>query len=166
MKNVFLILFLILGGCANNPSNPVIKDQIMNVGTLATDASRRVVLVTTTYDKDKLMISTFCAEPSPDVSIGVLSTLQTAVEGAVKINPTSPDIAAKVDIDKSIQTAMQGLFTRTQGVQLFRDGLFNLCIDYVNGAMTPDDYKLRYDALLDKASELIKLELTLLYSTK
>ena len=50
------------------------------------------------------------------------------------------------------------LFTRTQGVQLFRDGMYNACILYMNRVMTKQQTYAFISDLLMESVGLIKLE--------
>ena len=63
-----------------------------------------------------------------------------------------------IEFAKSLETTVKSLFQRSQGVQLFRDGLYNLCQAHLNGAITATQYHDNYNKLLMKASEVIKDE--------
>src|SRR5262249_4717569 len=66
---------------------------------------------------------------------------------------------------RAVATQIAPLLYRTQGLQLYRDGLHNLCIDKMNRWIGKDDeekYLAQKQALLDKAIELIKAELPIM----
>jgi hypothetical protein len=93
----------------------------------------------------------YCAEPSPDVGQDVLSRLTAGLSrGDIQVT-------AGLDADSSIEA----LFRRSQGVQLFRDGLFALCQAHHNGAVGAEEYAGFIASLIERASYLIALEIAL-----
>lgn len=131
---------------------PVIEDSVgSRIGTLATTAERRMVLVH--FKNDHV-----CAESSPDVAEAINSSIRAAAEASVK--STGAD-EAKVsgEIAKQLATSINTLFVRTQGLQLFRDGSFTLCQARMNGDIEKATFASKFDALLDRAVDLIKLEI-------
>ncbi len=163
---VFLAVASILGGCAYFTApkeNPVQQDYVgsffgdrkANVFSLTSE--RRTVIVMRGVGAQEKEIW-FCAEPPPDVAESLTSTFRALAESTIKGGgPTSVD--ASIELSKSLATVTNSLFARSQGVQLFRDGLFNLCQATINGFLTPADYREKYSALLDKATALIQQEI-------
>jgi len=147
------------------------RDQIANVGTLSTSASRRVVIVNSSFkSKEPFLESAFCAEPSPDITEDVIASLtsKSDLSGGAE---TTGEIAklqaqAKVELARNFQSVGQILFKRTQGAQFWRDGLFNLCQSYVNGSIGKEQFEKKYDQLLQNSVELIRLEIPLLYKSQ
>jgi hypothetical protein len=93
----------------------------------------------------------YCAEPSPDVSEDVLSRLVSRIgDGQLRLG-------AEVEGESDIEA----LFRRSQGVQLFRDGLFALCQAHHNGAVGAENYGVFIGSLIERSSYLIALELAL-----
>lgn len=168
-------LALVTSGCTvfTKPADiPVSSERAGNVGTIATSASRRVVVVNnrevvvngTAVRSD----SVYCAEPSPDVTENVASNLAAAVaagaelakaptvEGRGQLQATINDVATRVS---------QSLTRRTQGAQLWRDGLYSLCQAHANNAINQQEYSARFSELLKEAGRLIEVELKLPPST-
>ena len=131
---------------------PIIEDKVgEQVGTLATTAERRIVLV-------NLKNGDFCAEPSPDVAEAINSSIRAAAEASAK---TNGGVDAKVsgEVARQLATSIGSSFLRTQGIQLFRDGSFALCQARMNNNIKPDDYSQKFDRLLKDSVDLIRLEL-------
>ncbi len=160
-------LCLVIAGCSTM-ENLTKKDRIANVGTLATAASRRVVIVHTKVNKHEPYIeSKFCAEPPPDVTENIVSSLSAKMEVSGTAQ-ASPEVAkyeaeAKGEFYKAFQNLGQALFKRTQGAQYWRDGLFNLCQAYINGAIDNVQFMPAYNQLSIQAFELIKIEMPYLH---
>ena len=104
------------------------------------------------YMFDRYQAHHYCAEPSPDVSQDVLTRL------AAEIGEGNLGLSGQLDSNARIEA----LFHRSQGVQLFRDGLFALCQAHHNGAVGADDYGIFIASLIQRASYLIALELALM----
>lgn len=133
---------------------PVIEDRVGDrIGTLATTSERRIVLVDLKKDH-------FCSEPSPDVAEAINSSIRAAVDASAKYG-NGADIKVSGEIARQLATSINSIFTRTQGIQLFRDGSFALCQARMNGDIKDHEFAKRYDFLLDRAVELIKAELPL-----
>jgi hypothetical protein len=146
-----------LGGCSvftPPKEKPVIEDTVgSRIGTLATTAERRVVLVDLNKDH-------FCAEAAPDVAESVNSSIRAAVEYSSK-GTSASERTAQAEIARQLSTSISMLFSRTQGVQLFRDGSYALCQARMNGDVKDKDFQAHLDRLLAHSVELIKLELPL-----
>ena len=93
----------------------------------------------------------YCAEPSPDVSQDLITQL------AAEFGQGEMGLSGQLDS----ATGIDALFSRSQGVQLFRDGLFALCQAHHNGAVGAEEYGLFIASLIEKTSYLIALELAL-----
>ena len=151
-----------LSGCAlvTPPiEHPTIEDHSGHLGTFSTVAERRVVITKREYKNmsgDNAYESKFCAEPPPDATQSIASALTAALSGSAAGLKAKPEVS--VEFAKSLETTAKSLFQRSQGVQLFRDGLFNLCQASLNGAIIPGEYVAQYNLLLTKASEIIKEE--------
>jgi hypothetical protein len=131
----------------------------------------------------------YCAEPSPDVSMDMLSELvarlgavaadleiESRKEAAVPGEPAgTPPAGNGINSDstglgggggyaefrRDLDQLSHQLFARSQGVQLFRDGLFALCQAHHNGAVGFADYGSFIEALINRSSYLIALELAM-----
>ena len=130
---------LLLGGCAlqGGRTDPVIPARIDDrVSALATGADRRLVLASETKLKadgegGNLLV---CAEPSPDA----IEALSSSVEASVAAQLTGSE-TANVDAASRLATNVAMALRRTQGLQLFRDGVFALCQGAMNGMRDADD---------------------------
>jgi len=162
MRTLFLILLVaaLSSGCAlftSPKEQPVIENHSNNwlnnkkMGLLSTTAERREVLIK--YPENK-----FCAEPSPDVAESLVSSLSLLAQGNAK-DETAGEASARLEATKTLATSIRTLFTRSQGAQFFRDGLFHLCQAYLNQAITEAEYVALYKELLTKSQELIQAEL-------
>lgn len=99
--------------------------------SLSLDAKQRMVIAVRRPDKsgvpDRLVV---CAEPSPD-ALQVL-----AASGGVNVVTQGPQIGGQANLSQ----AATGLGSRTQVIQLLRDGLYRACEAYMNRAIDEDDY--------------------------
>ena len=169
MKRVIVLSVAIslLQGCAllaSPKEQPVIEDSVGNritdfsrnkIGTLATTPERRVVVI-------KMPDNKFCAEPSPDVAESLFSTFKVIAEAKPEASPAT----AKIDAEKNLTTAANRLFVRSQGVQLFRDGLYSLCQANLNGAISDAQYKDMFERILTMAGKLIAVEIPSIHATQ
>lgn len=172
-------LAFLLEGCAyfTPPlEHPVAQNQVLNVGTISMVASRRAVYVVgrkVELDVDDRTItidSQFCAEPPPDVTENIVSSFTGKLEGSANAE-TKEEVAkleaqAKADLAKALTTQGSPLSKRTQGAQYLRDSLYNLCQGYLNGALSPAEYKSQLSIVFMKAAELIATELPLMYEAQ
>ena len=156
---LFLGTILSLAGCTyfTNPKEiPVIEDRLGRegdgrlYGTLAITPERRVIFANFTTKR-------FCAEPPPDVAENITSSLSAAMQAAVE----KGDISAQgnVELAKEFLSSADQIFTRTQGVQMFRDGMYSLCQAYANEVIDETAFLQRYDELLKVSTLLIQMEL-------
>jgi hypothetical protein len=164
---ILVIIGLLLSCAAFTPPNerPVQQDYVGSylgkrpASVFSITPERRVVIVHLNLDKNAKKFSMFCAEPSPDIAENIASSFRAIAEASTKWKEDKSASAA-VEFSKSLGTTAVTLFNRTQGVQLFRDGLFNLCQAYINGLMKNDeDYWQKYSELLKSASDLIAKEI-------
>jgi len=128
--------------------------------TLATTADRRIVLVRTRATAGGVgKAGHFCAEPPPDAAENIASKVAAALEASVKTLKAEGE--AKLDLARQLATTVQALFHRTQGLQLYRDGSYNLCQALLNDTITKDKYVAELEELRKTARSLIEHELTL-----
>lgn len=151
-----------LTGCsllASPMEKPILEDHSGNLGTFATVAERRMVVTKKDYGKvgnNNPYDSKFCSEPPPDATQSIASALTAALSGSAAGTKAKPEVS--VEFAKSLETTAKTLFQRSQGVQLFRDGLYNLCQAHLNGAITGSEYSTHYTGLLNVASGIINNE--------
>lgn len=168
MRTLFLLfLAAALSGCAMFTSpkeQPVIEDRATNwfniekIGVLSTTAERREVIF-------KFPNNQFCAEPPPDVAEALSSNLTLLLKGSASNTAKAGEVTAQLEAAKSLATSIRPLFRRSQGAQFLRDGLFNLCQAYLNGAICKEQYVELYRELLTKSQCLITREIPLMQTT-
>ena len=156
---------LLGGGCAyfSPPASiPVVEDKVGSenvtsgdhrVGTLATVAQRRMVVISFKDGK-------FCAEPPPDAADQISATLSSALAGGTQ------SVNASAQLATAFATYAKQLFFRSQGLQLYRDGIFSLCNAYVNGAIDGETLEQKHDELLKVSERLIAAEIPFLANIK
>lgn len=123
------------------------------IGTFALVAERRMVLV-------KFSDGRFCAEPPPDAVDNLSASLSAALSADTKSVGASASAAA------AVASYAKQLFYRSQGLQLYRDGLFALCAQQLNGAITAGEMKTLMGDLLKTSADLIKTEIPELKNIK
>ena len=135
----------------NPMEQPIIEDRLGKSGfrTLSTTSSRRVVI----FDQNSHKI---CAEPPPDVADNLTSAFATALKGA------DGTVEAKAEISKAFANTAKQLFQSSQGIRLYRDGMYNYCQLYLNGAIDSKTLLEKQDSLLEKTSGLIDKEIPFL----
>jgi len=144
---------------------PIIEDHSRGITTFATIPSRRMVILSP-HDrniKNSPKEVFICAEPSPDVSDNIASSLTAALsgKGLSAGNVSASDITA--DIFRTLETTAQNLFKRSQGVQLYRDGMYNLCQARMNGIIDDAAFMTKAEELLKSSVELVRQEIPYLY---
>jgi hypothetical protein len=167
MKYVLLALIMLnLCACATKET-PVIEKHVFVksgpgldykfIGVIATTAQRRVIVF-----NDKGL---FCAEPSPDATDNLISNVTASLKAGLK-SETGQSGSLAANAARSLISEAQFLIHRTQGLQLFRDGSFNLCTMHANGNLTDEEYIKKQDELLTKCSKLIESELKIMTKNK
>jgi hypothetical protein len=150
---------LLLAGCSTFTSpkeQPVIEDKIgENFGTLAVTAERRIIIFG--RDKSKNGEKLVCAEPSPDVAESLVSSLKAVAQASV--NKGDAEAKAGLEISKSLATAISSVFSRSQGVQFFRDNMYALCQAHLNGVITADQFNAKHEKITEYSFKLIEKEL-------
>lgn len=150
-----------LAGCSAFTSpkeQPVIEDKIGdNYGTLAVTAERRIII----FSREKAestRIKHICAEPSPDVAESLVSSLKAVAEATAK-NGNVEVARASLEVSKSLATAISTVFTRSQGIQFYRDGMYALCQAHLNGVIDSPQLLEELKNLRVAAFDLIKQEI-------
>lgn len=165
---------IFMSGCgisalAFRDTNPVIQDYATpaplsfkrSTNVFATTASRRLAIVTED-SKGNLLT---CAEPPPDVGEAFASAVAAGLQAAGTATHTSGEkISAELatQYGRAVATQIAPLLYRTQGLQLYRDSMYKLCIDRMNGWITPADYNSEKKEKFDEAMKLINAELPIM----
>ena len=131
---------------------PIIEDKLGNrIGTLATTAERRTVLV----DLDS---GHYCAEASPDAIQAISSSLRIAAANTAK-KADGSDRSTEAEFARALATSVAVAGPRTQGVLLFRDASFVMCQERVKNTLKQEDFKPMFENLLKISAELIMKEI-------
>ena len=178
---LILVLVAFLSGCGVTLFVPPEEDAVVDehvyhnlwqlvwgygstgVHALSTKAERRLVLMNKT--KDELQV---CAESPAEATQDLTS--QFDFEGTVE----------KIEIGKLIKdlsTKVKPAFKRSQGLQFYRDGAFQLCQAYLNGFISkktfahglhpcPHCFLDQLNVLRDKAERIILHEVANGFYTK
>ncbi len=156
-----MVFALSLAGCGlTKPSKmqPTILQPIevndKTVGaSVATTVERRIFYVNLHGDKT----GKFCAEPPPDAAESIASSFAAAINASTGSNAANPELTAA--ITKSFSNTMTTLSKRSQGIIIYRDGMFNLCQAYLNDVIDKQMYADKSAELLEKSFTLITKEL-------
>lgn len=163
--SILMAIIISTSGCAYftpPKEQPVQRDYVgaifgpkeTNVFSLTPE--RRTIIVQTDSDERS---PTFCAEPAADVAEGLASSIRALAEATAQVAP-SKEYSASLEASKTLNTSIVSLFYRSQGVQIFRDGLFNLCQAFMNGLITNGEkYINQYNKIFDQAVILISMEI-------
>ena len=167
MRHYLSLLPAILCGCSflTPPiEKPVIEDQSGLLGTFATVAERRMVITKKIYPQglnqhtdNPGYSSAFCAEPPPDSTQSIASSLTAAFKAEASKGDSKQNINGETA--KALITTARSMFTRSQGVQLFRDGIYNLCQAHLNQALKDGEYSQKFSELLKASQGLIAMEI-------
>jgi hypothetical protein len=172
-KFVLLITFFAsMIGCglpqiAYRSTNPVIQDIATppwfsgrSIDIIATTASRRLAIL---YQNQYSKSFVTCAEPPPDVGEVFAEAITTGLKASATVTPQaggsgSGELAAQ--FGRAVATQIAPLLYRTQGLQLYRDATYKLCIDKMNGwIQSLEEYEYERRQKFELALELIKQEL-------
>lgn len=146
---------------------PIIEDKShasadgAKIAVFSTTAARRSVLVNFAKDAAQGRV---CSEAPPDTADALVSSLTFAAEASAK----TPDVdaAIKTELARTLSTTVKALLERSQGLQLYRDAAFHLCLAWQNEAITQEQYVQQHDALLGRAQALILAEIPSLDARK
>jgi hypothetical protein len=150
---------VVLSGCGLNifasPKSPVVIDDIESrVGTLAVSTDRRVVLVR--LEKDATSAAgRFCAESPLDTDQNVTNALATIRD----LSTDKIDASVKAELTRNFSQISDTLVRRTQGLQLYKAAMYNLCQNYLNHAIKEEALQTQAAQILDLSVKLIELEL-------
>lgn len=156
-----------LSGCQAleySSSKPVIQRTVNSDGTdvIALTAERRLV-----YSQARDSKRLVCSEPPPDVAQAFADSVRVALQLAAEQQASNSRTAqfpsrsasapgqisengstnegvrgdATLNLAREFSTSISQIYTRSQGVQLFRDGAFMLCQAHLNEALRGDDLK-------------------------
>lgn len=149
----------LLAGCSAFTApkeQPVIEDKVGgSIRTLAVTAERRAIIFGARSDLRK--VDQICAEPSPDIAESLVSSLKVIAEATIKKGDV--ETRANLEINKTLATAIATLFTRSQGIQFFRDNMYALCQAHMNGAIDTKQFAEEFKRISNLSATLIKKEI-------
>lgn len=164
MRRYLCTLTVLLGGCSylTPPiEKPVIEDHSGMLGTFATVAERRMVVTKKAFKEGHADApgydSNFCAEPPPDSTQSIASSLTAALRADATQNKNRQSVSAEAA--RELITTARVMFNRSQGVQIFRDGVYNLCQAQLNKSIPAETYSKHFSELLQVSERLIIAEL-------
>ena len=152
---------LTLSGCglnmfAGSKAPMVIDDVGDRVGTVAVATDRRLVLVRL-QENSASEAGRFCTQPPLDADQNVTSALAAMRD----LSTDKIDASVKVALARSFAQILPAFVRRTQGLQLYREAMYNLCQNYLNHAIKDDALQTQSLKILDVSVKLIEQELTL-----
>ena len=156
-----IISLLMLSGCGLNmfagSKAPMVIDTVENrVGTVSVTADRRVVLIRL-QENSASAAGRFCAEPPLDADQNITSALAAMRD----ISSDKMEPSVKVELARSFAQILPAFIRRTQGLQLYREAMYNLCQNYLNHAINEDELRAQSSKVLELSVRLIEQELTL-----
>lgn len=156
-----IISLLTLSGCGLNmfagSKSPVIIDHVgERVGTVAATTDRRVVLVRL-QENSASEAGRFCTQPPLDADQNVTSALAAMRD----LSTDKIDTQLKAALARSFAQILPAFVRRTQGLQLYREAMYNLCQNFLNHAIKEDALQTQSMKILDVSVKLIEQELTL-----
>ena len=152
---------LTLSGCglnmfAGSKAPMVIDDVGDRVGTVAVATDRRLVLVRL-QENSASEAGRFCTQPPLDADQNVTSALAAMRD----LSTDKIDASVKVALARSFAQILPAFVRRTQGLQLYREAMYNLCQNYLNHAIKDDALQTQSLKILEVSVKLIEQELTL-----
>ena len=183
IKLLPIFLIINLSGCAALFTSPQEQPVISNEYTSKVDSNEiKLIMSHTTATRRVILADLFsgslCVEPPPESANSIADSLATVLKADV------PDKAAlAAEVSKSTSQRINQLYRRTQAVQLYRDAVFSLCQEKVNGYVEAnyiadkdkreaekkalqEEYKQRLKQLLDKSVDLLSREIPTFYETE
>lgn len=131
-----------------NSNGAIVEDKVGKYRTLAVTAERRVI----TFNEEK---NRYCAEPPPDVA----QNISTALRYAGKATGGKVPGEIEAEYSKALAVAAQRLMNRSQGLQLYRDGMYYLCQAFINDGVSVTDFVTQSKSLLQTTEQLIRYEI-------
>lgn len=142
---ILLFFFILLTGCASTVNRffdrGVIEDNVQGtVGTLTVTAARRMALVRL-EGKNR---GKFCAEPPPDVSENISTTLDAAIRAE------TAKLGGEAKLSDTLKVDAVVLAERTALLDVYRTGTYALCQYHLNDAITGTELNENFKDLTEK----------------
>ena len=159
IKNVIAVTLLALpivlfSGCASM-TGPARKHILQPNAPywIDYDASRRGTLLTPRPDGKGFG---YCAEPSPDIAYQTVLSMVGSLQQSSTVDAS---------LQLQFQQTVVELAQRTETIQFFREAMYRLCEQSMNGTLSPDQVKDLYDNALKAALALAEADLVKKQST-
>lgn len=138
-SSIAILVVPIFSGCAlfeYGDSRPLISSRADHGSAefMAIKAERRMIFSQPNVRPEERV--KFCSEPPPDIAESFSDSIKTALNASVEKG--SDKMTGSLEMARDYATAVSAIYTRSQGVQLFRDASFTLCQAYLNGALQGD----------------------------
>jgi hypothetical protein len=167
-----ILLAFMLSGCGmtyfqDRSENPVVFDPIGSSGFLgaprsfaaiSAQAGRSTILVN--IDKESPLFGTFCAAPPPDAAENLATYFALRAKAAVTDQTSLLEGSGSLAFEDSFARSLAPLVRRSQGLELFKYGMFYYCQDYMNGKITGRELEDLRSKLLIAATTAISQEVT------
>lgn len=135
--------------CGFNSRHPDIisSTSLGDIEVVAMEATHRAIIASRTKKGEILR---YCAEPPPDATASLASSISTALD----LN-SGEDKSGSLDIISAIAKSAGNLYTRSHAVQLFRDASFSLCQAHLSGIarLNSSGFEKDFKSLYDRARE-------------
>jgi hypothetical protein len=151
---LFTLPLMLFSGCASmtgparkhvlQPNSPYWIDY---------DASRRGTLITPRPDGKGFG---YCAEPSPDIAYQTVLSMVGSLQQSSTVDAS---------LQLQFQQTVVELAQRTETIQFFREAMYRLCEQSMNGTLSQDQVKDLYDNALKAALALAEADLAKKQST-
>jgi hypothetical protein len=170
MNTIFRILRLLcvptlafLGaGCGTTAFVPPQSQPVLSKVLKATDGSIQAMTLATTAERREVIFRAkdgrTCFEAPPDAADAVASQFSGAFQAGVKKGTLDANTSAS--LGTSVSNAIASLAKRSQGVILYRDAAFNICLAWLNGSIDDKAYSDELGKLVAQVIPLIGSEIT------
>ena len=134
--------------------------KIGSLDTMTLDASRRAVIVAKN--------GRFCSEPAPDAIYAIAKEVAASASGKHETGGEGNDggnkngetkTEGKAALSQLLNSKVNKLFERSQGIQVLRDGMYRLCEAFANDAVSPAVFEEHMNYLIQTLNFIVPVEL-------
>jgi len=137
---VSLAFAVALSGCSvfeKSEMKPLVhraETAVTEMDVYALKATHRLAYSQVYRARGERRLRRMCSEPPPDVASALLESLA----GKLNASTSSKLTSGEIDASSYFATSVSEIYTRSQAVQVLRDGSFMLCQAYLNSAVQAD----------------------------
>ena len=149
IRGSFILLLLVFSFLGCTPSTKETSVLKVSEGASVVDystARRGAYVRPAAEDPKKILI---CAEPPPDVAVGIAANLTAKVSLPQAISP---------ELNASITEQVIDLAKRGQALQIQREALYRLCELHANGVLTNAQVEKMYKEVIDTVKQIALAE--------